>query len=157
MTLKTKWYYGCCDDFWRSVLQLNILKKNQTLNPYHFLIQEMYVTIMILEWLVSTLCMCLLTEIPEDKHNWVIIKSILRSFSYFECSTALWLLLCSQATKATHLQELAVCFRPRLSPDDAQNRVFAKSASCIQILDLGVVWVWSAAFFAVIISWRMPY
>ena len=104
-----------------------------------------------------TLCMCLLTEIPEEKHNWVIIKSILRSFSYFECSTALWLLLCSQATKATHLQELAVCFRPRLSPDDAQNRVFAKSASCIQILDVGVVWVWSAAFFAVIINWKMPY
>ena len=36
--------------------------------------------------------------------------------------------------KATRLQELAGCFRPRLSPD-AQNRAFAKNGSCIQILD----------------------
>ena len=36
---------------WRSVLQINIWKKSYTLNPNHLLLQEMYVTITILEWL----------------------------------------------------------------------------------------------------------
>ena len=55
-----------------------------------------------------------------------------RSFGYFECSTALWLLL-DPSCKSNLLQELAGRFRSRLSPD-AQNRAFGKNVSCIQIL-----------------------
>ena len=39
------------------VLQINILKKSYTMNPNHLPLQEMYVTITILEWLVSIWCM----------------------------------------------------------------------------------------------------
>ena len=42
------------------------------------------------------------------------------------------------ATKATRLQELAECFRLRLSPDN-QRRAFAKNGRCIQILDTALI------------------
>ena len=63
-----------------------------------------------------------------------LFESNLRFFGYFECSKALWLFLWTPVPKATCLQELAVCFRSRLSPDP-QNRAFAKNESYIQILD----------------------
>ena len=51
----------------RSVSQTNILKNSQTLNSNHFSLQEMYVTITMLEWLVSTWRLYL-TEIPKEKN-----------------------------------------------------------------------------------------
>ena len=50
---------------WRSVLQINILKKSYSLNSNHVPLQKMYVTITILEWLASTWCIYL-TEIPKE-------------------------------------------------------------------------------------------
>ena len=70
----------------------------------------------------------------KTSHIEWLYESNLRFFGYFKCSTALWLLLWTPAAKATCLQELTGCFRPRLSPD-AQNRLFAKNENCIQILD----------------------
>ena len=74
LTLKTKWYHSCsCSDDsqvvnnWRSVILINILKKSQTLNSNHLPLQEMYVTITILEWVVSSRHICF-TEIVEEKH-----------------------------------------------------------------------------------------
>ena len=57
-------------------------------------LQEMHVTITILEWMVSTWCECL-TEIPEEKHLKLkdYLNLNLRSFGYFKCSTVFWLLL----------------------------------------------------------------
>ena len=52
---------------WRSVLQINILKKSWTLNSNHLTLQEMYAGITTLAWLVSTWHICL-TEIPEERH-----------------------------------------------------------------------------------------
>ena len=83
---------------------------------------------------MSTWHICL-TEIPEKKHlklidylnqieGPVVTLSALQQFGFF------WI----PAAKVTHLQELAGCFRPRLSLD-AQNGAFAKTGSCIQILD----------------------
>ena len=80
LTLKTKWYHSCgCSDDFRSWEQKKkhaadkyFEKKSYTLNPYHFQLQEMYVIITILEWLVSTWCICL-TEILEEKHLKIII------------------------------------------------------------------------------------
>ena len=73
LTLETKWYhsYGCCDDFRscnnrKSVSQINILIK-RTLNPNHLPLQEIYITIIILRWLVSTWRICS-KEISEVKH-----------------------------------------------------------------------------------------
>ena len=42
------------------------------------------------------------------------------------------------AKETTRLQELAGRFGPRLSPG-AQNRVFVKNESCIQILDTALI------------------
>ena len=157
LTLKTKWYYGCCDDFWRSVLQIKIWKKKTDFKPLS-LSDTANVCYYYDTWVTGVnIAYVFVDRNSRGKTIEWLFKSSLRPFSYYECSTALWLLLCTQATKTTHLQELAVCLRPRLSPDNAQNRVFVKSANCIQILDVGVVWVWSAAFFAVIINWKMPY
>ena len=62
---------------WRCVLQIfwnnSILKKSWTLNPNQFLSQEMYVTITILEWLVSTWHMF-------DRYSWGKISQIEWSF-----------------------------------------------------------------------------
>ena len=62
--------------------------------------------------------------------DWVIVWTNLRSFGYFQCSTALWLPL-DPSCKGNLLPG---CFRQRLSTD-AQNRVFAKNGNRIQILD----------------------
>ena len=52
---------------WRSVLQINILKtKVRTLNPNHLPLQEMYVTIIILDWQLPTWRIWL-TKTPEKK------------------------------------------------------------------------------------------
>ena len=110
---------------WRSMLQVNILKKR--LWTLIFLLQEIHAAITILAWLVSTWYICL-TEILEQKHLklsdhlnqiWgpLATLSALQSFGFFWFPPA----------KATHLQELAGCFRPRQS-SDAQNRAFAKKA-----------------------------
>ena len=53
-----------------------------------------------------------------------------------KCSTALWLSLDPEET--TRLEELVGCFGPRLSPG-AQNRVFVKNGSRIQILDMALI------------------
>ena len=44
------------------MLQINIFKKNLDFEAYHLQLQEIHVTITILEWLVS------LTETPEEKN-----------------------------------------------------------------------------------------
>ena len=75
LTLKTKWYQTqdcsdnsrCCEQLKKHVTDKYSEKKVKTLNPYHLPLQEMYVTITILERLVSTWCICL-TKIPEEKH-----------------------------------------------------------------------------------------
>ena len=118
---------------WQSVLQINILKKNLALNPNHLPLQEMYVTITIVKWLVSKWRKCL-TEIPEENHLrlsdylnqiWGPLSTLdgLQHFSFP------W----TPATKQ-FAYEMAGCLRHRLSPD-AQNRAFAKNESCTQILD----------------------
>ena len=53
---------------WKSVLQINIFKKNLDFGAYHLQLQEIHVTITILEWLVSTWHIYL-TEILEEKHH----------------------------------------------------------------------------------------
>ena len=50
------------------------------------------------------------------------------ALSALQCFGFLW----TTAAKATHLQELAGHFRPRLSLD-AKDRAFVKNGSCIQI------------------------
>ena len=52
---------------WRSVLQINILKKKLDLNMNHLQLKEKYVNITIVDWLVSTWHICLI-EIPKVKH-----------------------------------------------------------------------------------------
>ena len=65
---KTKCYHncGCCDDY-RTFEQLRRMLQINILNPNRLLLQEMYVTIKILKWLVSTWPICL-TETPQKKH-----------------------------------------------------------------------------------------
>ena len=133
LTLKTKCYSSCgwCDDS-QSCEQLKKYVtgkyfEKKTLNPNLLLLQEIHAAITILAWLVSTWYICL-TEILEQKHLklsdhlnqiWgpLATLSALQSFGFFWFPPA----------KATHLQELAGCFRPRQS-SDAQNRAFAKKA-----------------------------
>ena len=131
-TLKTKWYHSCsCSDDsqvvnnWRSVLLINILKKSQTLNSNQLPLQEMYVTITILEWVVSSRHICF-TEIVEEKQLKLSeylnqIWGPLATLSVPHCFGFFWI----PAAMPTRLQELAVCFRPRMSPD-VQNKIFAK-------------------------------
>ena len=57
----------------------------------------------------------------------------LGSFGYFECTTALWLLL-EPSCKGNLLTRVTQHFRARRSPDP-KNRAFEKNGSCIQILD----------------------
>ena len=52
------------------------------------------------------------------------------TLSTLQCFGFFW----TPAAKAICLQELARCFRARLSPD-VQNRASAKNGSCIQMLD----------------------
>ena len=66
-----------------------------------------------------------------------LFESNLRSFGQFKCSTAFGLPL-NPSCIGNLLQELAGCFRPRLSPD-AQDRAFAKNGSCIQIVHTALV------------------
>ena len=104
------------------------------MNHNHHLLQDMYVTITILECLVSTWHICL-TEILEEKHLKLSdylnqIYGPLATLSALQCFGFFW----TPAAKATRLQELAGRFRSRLS-HDTQNRAFTKNRSCIQILD----------------------
>ena len=120
-------------DNWRSVFPKNILKKDRfwTLiffcygnicNPYNTWVAGVYMAYIF------------------DRNSWRKPSQIewlfelnLKSFSYFECSTALWILL-EPAAKAACLKELAGCFRPSF-PTDAQIRAFAKNENYIQIVD----------------------
>ena len=53
--------------------------------------------------------------------------------------------LWTPAAKATCLQELAGCFKPRLT-SDSQNRTLAKNGSYIQILDITLVYQFGTRF-----------
>ena len=71
LTLKTKWYHSCCYcDNSRSCWQLKkrvtgkYFEKSWILNPNHLPLQDKYVTITIVEWLVSTWCVYF-TKIPN--------------------------------------------------------------------------------------------
>ena len=74
MIWKRKWYHGrdCCDDS-GSCEQLKkrvadkYFEKNLDFEAYHLQLQEIHVTITILEWLVSTWHIYL-TKIPEEKN-----------------------------------------------------------------------------------------
>ena len=79
-------------DNWRSMLQINIFLKS--LNPNLLPLQEMYVTITILEWLVSTWHICL-TEILEEKHLKVrdYLKEIQSPLVTLSVLQVLWVLL----------------------------------------------------------------
>ena len=115
-----------------------ILKKSQTLNCNHLLLQEMCITIAMLElreW--STLHVCLI-EISQEKHLKLsdylnqthLNQGHLATLSALQCFGFFW----TSAAKTTSLQEFTGCFRTTLSPD-TQNRIFAKNGSCIQLLD----------------------
>ena len=88
---------------WRSVLQINFLKKNQ--------LQEMYATITILEWLLST---CL--RFTEENHlklsDLSQIKGLLATFNALQAFGFFGPQLQRQLDN-----ELARRFMPRLSPD----------------------------------------
>ena len=77
---------------WRSMLQINIFLKS--LNPNLLPLQEMYVTITILEWLVSTWQICL-TETLEEKHLKVrdYLKEIQSPLVTLSVLQVLWVLL----------------------------------------------------------------
>ena len=100
MTLKKKWYHGCgcCDDSWNcGQLKKHATDKyfenSETVNLTYLPLQKKYITITIVERLVSTWTTSL-TEILEETHLRLSIEwfeSNLRSFGYFKCSTALWL------------------------------------------------------------------
>ena len=132
LILKTKWYHicECCDDS-RSC---ELLKKHVTdkylekkvklwsLSPfitgntcYHY---NTWVTGVYMAYIFDRNSRGKASQIEWAKSN-------LRSFGYFECLAALWLLL-DPSCKGTLLQELTGHFRPRLSPD-AQNRAFPKN------------------------------
>ena len=100
------------------------------MNPNHLLLQEMYVIITILEWLVSTWHKQL-TENPEERH--LELSDYLNKIwgALVTLSALQW----TPVAKATHLQELAGCFRLRLSPD-AHIGHLQKNECCIQILDI---------------------
>ena len=101
---------------WRSMLQVNILKKSETLNPNHFPLQEKYVTITILNDL------CLHDEYfscgKASQTEW-LFESNLRSFGYFKGPTALWLLLDTSCKGNSYtrigwaLQSQIVIWRPK--------------------------------------------
>ena len=85
----------------------------------------MYVTMTMLEWLVSLWCICL-TGIPEEKHLNLSdylnqIKCPLATLGALQCFGSFW----NPAAEAVSLQEFAGRFRRKLSPD-AQNRAFTK-------------------------------
>ena len=115
------------------VLQINILKKSYTMNPNHLHLQEMYVTITILEWLVSIWCMFDRNVRGKATQTECLFELNLGSFGYFEYTTALWLLL-EPSCKGNLLTRVTQHFRARRSPDP-KNRAFEKNGSCIQILD----------------------
>ena len=77
---------------WRSMLQIQIFLKS--LNPNLLPLQEMYVTITILEWLVSTWHICL-TETLEEKHLKVrdYLKEIQSPLVTLSVLQVLWVLL----------------------------------------------------------------
>ena len=79
-------------DNWRSVLQINIFLKS--LNPNLLPLQEMYVTITILEWLVSSWHICL-TETLEEKHLKLrdYLKQIQSPLVTLSVLQVLWVLL----------------------------------------------------------------
>ena len=74
-----------------------------------------------------------LRNILEEKSQIEWLKVTLKFFGYFSAPQCFGF-FCTSAAKATYLQELTGCFRPRLWPD-TQNRAFAKNSSCTQILD----------------------
>ena len=139
LTLKTKWYHscGCCDDS-RSC---ELLKKHVT-DKYFEKVRLWTCTTFHYRKLcyhynswVTGVCMAYMFDRNSggktSQIEW-FFESYLRSFEYFPLQR--FCFHCTPAAKATCLQELAGCFRLRLSPD-TQNRAFAKSKSCIQILD----------------------
>ena len=95
-----------------NVLQKKIQfeKKVKTLYPIHLPLQESYVTITILEWLVSKW---------HTVHVWQ--KSLRKNIlGYFRWYPVFWLLR-NPSWKATHMQELVRHFMLRLS-SNIQNR-----------------------------------
>ena len=141
LTLKTKWYHSCsCSDDsqvvnnWRSVLLINILKKSQTLNSNQLPLQEMYVTITILEWVVSSRHICF-TEIVEEKQLklseylnqiWgpLATLSVPHRFGFFWIPAAMfksWLYVsgpeCHLTSKIRYLQNSKLHSNPRYGPN----------------------------------------
>ena len=133
---------------WKSVLQINILKKKVrlwSLSPSvtgntccHY---NIWVTGVYMAYIFDRN-----SRGKEFQIEW--FESNLWSFVYFECSPVLWLLL-DPSCKGTLLQELAGHLRPRLLPD-TQNRAFPKNGSYIHILDTTLVlWILSAILLAI--------
>ena len=118
---------------WRSVLQTNILKKMLDFEPNHLSLQEVYFNILYLsDWCLYGLYVW---QKSRRKNIWnsVITWITFKTFDWFKCFTALWLLR-DLSWKATRLKKLTGHFRPRLSPD-TENRAFAKNGNCLKILD----------------------
>ena len=88
-------------------------EKSSTLNTHHLPLKEKYVTITVVEWLVSIYMAYLFDRNSEGKTSQIewLFESNLRSFAYSKCSTAAKAALLTRAAR----------FRPILSPD-AQNR-----------------------------------
>ena len=120
---------------WRSVLPINILKKNIGLRT---IITFCY-----------RKCMYPLQYLSDMRPNgiyvwqkfwlknvsyWVIIWIKFKVFCNSKCSGAFWLLL-DPSCKGNLLTRVGLEVRLRLSPD-AKNMAFPKNGSCIQILDL---------------------
>ena len=131
------WLLWWLSKLWKTeetCLRWKFWKKSQTLNPSHLPSQEMYVTIAILEWLMSTWVYVWQKFRRKNISNWVIVWIKFNVLWLLEVFYSALASSGPQLQRSTRLQELARCFRPRLSPE-VQNRAFTKNGSCIQILD----------------------
>ena len=100
---------------WRSMLQINILKKSLVLNPNHFPGRKCMLLLQYLsDWCPHGIYAWQKFQ-RKNISNWVIIwvklNCPMAAVSALQCFCFFW----TPAVKATCLQELAGCFRPRLS------------------------------------------
>ena len=118
------WQQWSCEQLKKHATDKYFAKKSQTLNPNQLTLQEKHAIITIVEW----------------QKFWRILWSFgysgsLATLSALQRFGFSW----TTAAKATHSQELAGHFRPRLSPDN-QNRAFTKKkGSYIKILETALL------------------
>ena len=142
LILKTKWYwsFGCCDDsrIWEQLKKCvtdKYFEKYWLWTLITFCSRKRMLPLEhLIEWSLQGVYVWQ-KFLKKNISNWVIIWIKFEVLWLFKCSAVLCFgFFWTPAAKATCLQDLAGCFRRRLSPE-AQSRVFVKNGSCIQILD----------------------